>query len=153
MPIDTVTISNMDSSDIPRVIEIEDMSFTHRWTLTAYVAELSNPGSICRTAHLGGMVVGFICVRIMVDEAHILRLAVDPAHRRGHVGSLLVRYIIDEALKDFDGKIILEVRVSNISAARLYESLGFKKSYVRRCYYNEPDEDAVVMAYDLSSRA
>jgi ribosomal-protein-alanine N-acetyltransferase len=87
---------------------------------------------------------------MMVDEAHILKLAVHPTFRRRRIGSVLVRFIIDEVflVRGFDGKVIIEARVSNSPAIKLYESLGFKALYMRRRYYTEPEEDAVVMAFD-----
>ncbi|MBF0556959.1 MAG: ribosomal protein S18-alanine N-acetyltransferase [Nitrospirae bacterium] len=148
-------ISDMTGPDVARVIEIEKLSFTHKWSLNDFTSEVLNPDSICKMACLGdgrAIAIGYICVRMMVDEAHILRLAVHPAFRQRRVGSLLVKYIKDEVLRDFKGKIILEVRMSNMAAIRLYDSLGFKNLYIRRHYYAGPEEDAIVMAFDLDNR-
>lgn len=148
-----ILIYDMTVQDMTRVIEIEKQSFTHKWSFSNFVSELLHPESFCKTACVddSGMTVGYICVRLMVDEAHILRLAVHSDHRRRHIGSVLVKHVIAELLKDFTGLVILEVRVSNLPAIRLYDSLGFKSLYTRRRYYAEPDEDAVVMALDLNS--
>ncbi|MBF0567574.1 MAG: ribosomal protein S18-alanine N-acetyltransferase [Nitrospirae bacterium] len=147
-----IGISDMAGPDMARVIEIEKLSFSHKWSLNDFISELLHPESICKTARPvdgSGITIGYICVRMMVDEAHILKLAVHPAFRQRQVGSLLVRHIRDEVLRDFKGKVILEVRVSNIAAIRLYDSLGFKSLYIRRRYYAEPEEDAVVMSLDF----
>ncbi|MBF0488019.1 MAG: ribosomal protein S18-alanine N-acetyltransferase [Nitrospirae bacterium] len=147
-----ISISDMAGPDMAMVIEIEKLSFTHKWSLNDFSSELLHPGSICKTARPvdgSGIAIGYICVRMMVDEAHMLKLAVHPAFRKRQVGSLLVRHIKDEVLRDFKGKVILEVRASNIAAIRLYDSLGFKSLYIRRRYYADPEEDAVVMALDF----
>ncbi|MCG6552227.1 MAG: ribosomal protein S18-alanine N-acetyltransferase [Candidatus Magnetominusculus sp. LBB02] len=146
-----VIISGMTLRDIARIIEIEKLSFTHRWSLNDFTTEVLHPHSICRTALIDGIIVGYICVRIMVDEAHVLKLAVHPEFRQRHIGTALVSYITEQALTDFKGKAILEVRESNIAALKVYSSIGFKNLYVRRGYYAYPAEDAVVMALDLSN--
>ncbi|KWT82072.1 ribosomal protein S18-alanine N-acetyltransferase [Candidatus Magnetominusculus xianensis] len=145
-------IHNMTVQDMTRVIEIEKQSFTHKWSLNNFISELLHPDSICKTACVddSGTAVGYICVRLMVDEVHILKLAVHPDYRRRHIGSILVKHVMAEVIKDF--AVILEVRVSNLPAICLYDSLGFKSLYTRRRYYAEPEEDAVVMAFDLNSR-
>ncbi|MEO5359104.1 MAG: ribosomal protein S18-alanine N-acetyltransferase [Nitrospirota bacterium] len=152
MPTAEILIYNMTVQDITRVTEIEKQSFTHKWSLINFISELSHPNSICKTACVddSGAAVGYICVRMMVDEVHIMKIAVHPDHRRRHIGSVLVKHVM-EVLKDFTGMVILEVRVSNLPAISLYDSLGFKSLYTRRRYYAEPEEDAVVMALDLNS--
>lgn len=148
-----ISIHDITELDVIRVVEIENISFTHRWSLNSVISELSNPASICKKACLrdSGVTAGYIFVRVMVDEAHILKLAVHPGHRRRYVASQLVRHITWDVLKAFKGKVILEVRSSNTAAIRLYDCLGFKSLYTRRRYYDKPVEDAVVMAIDLKN--
>ncbi|MBF0459514.1 MAG: ribosomal protein S18-alanine N-acetyltransferase [Nitrospirae bacterium] len=152
MPTSEIVISGITEPDMPDIIEIEKQSFTHKWSLNDFRSEVLHPHSICKKAclHDSGIMAGYICVRIMVDEVHIMKLAVHPAHRRKHIGSLLVSHIKDEVLEYLKYKVLLEVRVSNTAAIRLYNSLGFKNLYTRRRYYAEPEEDAVVMAFDLT---
>lgn len=154
MPASEIVITDMTEQDVPGVIEIERQSFTHKWSLNDFRSEVVHPNSICKKACLdddSGILAGYICVRIMVTEVHMLKLAVHPGQRRKHIGSLLVKHTIYEVLQDFTGKVILEVRVSNTAAIGLYNSLGFISLYTRRRYYAEPEEDAVVMAFDLTN--
>ena len=91
-----------------------------------------------------GPIFCFIGIEKIHDEAHILHMAVDPAFRRQGIGKLM----LEEALKTDASKFILEVRESNSPARSLYESFGFKEAYRRKKYYNDNDEDALVMIYE-----
>jgi ribosomal-protein-alanine acetyltransferase len=95
-----------------------------------------------RVATWDGEVIGFIVARITApDEREILNIAVDPAHRRRGIGESLLRDLLAPAT----GEVFLEVRKSNLSAQRLYRSVGFRDAGFRPNYYEDPPEDALIM--------
>ncbi|MBF0344691.1 MAG: ribosomal protein S18-alanine N-acetyltransferase [Nitrospirae bacterium] len=140
-----LTIRPMTIDDLTQVLWIEERSFTSAWTRKAFQYELNNNLSICMTACYKGLVIGYVFVQAVFDEAHILKLAIHPEFRRQNVGSLLVAHIVDTLTILSCEKILLEVRRSNDIALRLYEGFGFKKLSVRTDYYIDPTEDAIVM--------
>ncbi|MBC7325732.1 MAG: ribosomal protein S18-alanine N-acetyltransferase, partial [Moorella sp. (in: Bacteria)] len=96
-------------------------------------------------AQAGGQVVGYAGMWIILDEAHITNVAVHPHYRGRRLGELLLRVLMQEALHLGADRMTLEVRVSNRPAQRLYERLGFTRAGVRKGYYNDNREDAIIM--------
>jgi [ribosomal protein S18]-alanine N-acetyltransferase len=125
------------------VEEIEQICFSYPWSLKLFEEELSNPTSIClKITSEEDVLAGYIILRDIVDEMHIMSIAVHPEFR----GLGLAKKLMEVSEKDFCGGklMLLEVRVSNVPAVELYKKLGFKQLYVRKKYY--PDgEDAIVM--------
>lgn len=140
-----VFIRDMNESDLPAVLEIERISFTIPWSVNSFVNELRNLYSITKVAVIEDNVIGYICAYHIIDESHILNLAVHPDFRRCGIATKLVK----EVLGELEGKgcrfIYLEVRVSNLVARNFYARLGFKEVGVRRNYYSSPGEDAIIM--------
>ena len=134
-------------SEIDAVLAIEEASFTSPWTREMYVAELENQGiSYCFLARTGtGEAVGFCSFWRVVDELHINNLAVLPAWRRTGVATSLLDHVIREGVRMGARRATLEVRRSNEPARRLYERFGFSVAGVRRAYYTNPVEDAIVL--------
>ncbi|OGC05203.1 ribosomal-protein-alanine N-acetyltransferase [candidate division WOR-1 bacterium RIFOXYA12_FULL_43_27] len=135
-----IKIFLLTEKELPEVIAIENLSFPFPWKPEQFSKNL--PQFYC--AKIDDKVVGFIGIEKIHDEAHILHMAVDPAFRRQGIGKLM----LEEALKTDASKFILEVRESNSPARSLYESFGFKEAYRRKKYYNDNDEDALVMIYE-----
>jgi [ribosomal protein S18]-alanine N-acetyltransferase len=102
-------------------------------------------GQIVLTAEINGQICGFLVARVTEDEAEILNMAVDPAHRRKGIGSTLLLAAISAAQAQNGKNIYLEVRESNSAAISFYRQHGFEKSTERRGYYSSPTENAVVM--------
>lgn len=139
----------MQESDIPEVLEIERMSFTTPWSEAVFYNEIHNPFSITRVTLTDEKLVGYICANQIIDEGHILNLAVHPDYRRRGIASTLVKNILKE-LKDCACRVLyLEVRISNHAARKLYEGFGFKVVGIRKCYYVSPIEDAVIMMLEM----
>jgi [ribosomal protein S18]-alanine N-acetyltransferase len=99
----------------------------------------------------GAAPIGFVLTWRAADETHVLDLAVDPSARRGGVGRRLVETVIAEARSTGARMVLLEVRASNTSALSLYRAAGFVESGVRRGYYSDNDEDAVLMRLELAA--
>lgn len=135
------------ATDIDAVLAVEQASFTNPWTREMYLKELENTGvSYCYLAkEPGGVVVGFCSFWRVLDELHVNNLAVSLAHRRRGVGSALLSHILNEGVALGAGRATLEVRRSNIEALALYERFGFSIAGVRKGYYTNPPEDALVL--------
>lgn len=138
----------VSSADIDAILSIEEASFTNPWTREMYLAELENPDvSHCFLARAadGAAVVGFCSFWRVLDELHINNLAVASAHRRQGVASALLTHILSDGASHGATRATLEVRRSNGEARALYERFGFAVAGVRRAYYTNPSEDALVL--------
>ena len=129
------------------VLAIEQESFSNPWTREMYLAELGHESiSYCYVIRSGsGDVVGFCSFWRVLDELHINNLAVTPAARGRGAGTALLRYVLREGVRLGAHRATLEVRRSNTAAQRLYARLGFSVAGVRRAYYSNPIEDALVL--------
>ena len=136
----------MHVDDLPAVHVIERQSFSTPWPPQAYRSELeSNDLAHYISAWLGGRIVAYAGMWLMIDEAHITTFAVDPAWRRRRIGDRLLMALLDLAVARGARDATLEVRVSNLAARRLYEKFGFRPVGIRPRYYTDDGEDALVM--------
>jgi [ribosomal protein S18]-alanine N-acetyltransferase len=139
-----LTIRRLIYADLPRVIAIERRSFPTPWSLAMFVLELSKPSGICLAALDGDNLVGY-CVCSRYDTVwHLMNIAVDPRRRREGIAAALLTRLFDEADRPGE-QYTLEVRPSNGGAIVLYENFGFKRSGVRKGYYHDNKEDALIM--------
>jgi [ribosomal protein S18]-alanine N-acetyltransferase len=142
-----VKIEKIELKDIIQIILIENSAFKNPWKQSFFESELSLDNSTCLKAYIqtaeGKKIIGYIIVRNLITEAHILNIATHPQHKRQGVATMLLKKITDNTPKDV--LIVLEVRTSNTPAQKLYKKLGFFELQRRKSYY--PDgEDAIVMA-------
>jgi len=141
-----VTVEPMSSTDIPRVLEIERESFRTPWPRDAYVHELKeNRLATYFIAKAGEQIVGYCGMWVILDEAHITTIAVDPEFRGMHVGERLLIGLIDASVDRGARWMTLEVRRSNLSAQKLYKKYGFREIGTRKAYYSDNREDAIIM--------
>ncbi|BCB95839.1 ribosomal-protein-alanine acetyltransferase [Dissulfurispira thermophila] len=145
----TVYIREMYIEDIPEVVSIERLSFSMPWSETSFRSEIYSRYSITRVAELNGIVVGYICVKHVADECHLLNLAVHPDYRRRGIAKVLLDNMIRELKIEGCRFFYLEVRASNYAARRLYEGVGFNMVGIRKGYYVNPVEDAIIMMKEL----
>jgi ribosomal-protein-alanine N-acetyltransferase len=136
----------MRYEDLDAVMRMERLCFETPWSRWAYATELQSPLSRYLVLELAGEIIGYIGMKQVVDEAHVMTLATHPDHRRRGYARRLIRAGIEAC--PGASYVYLEVRQSNQSARRLYESLGFEAVGVRRKYY-EGREDAVLMTLNL----
>ncbi len=130
------------------VLDIEPVAFgSHHWSHQSFVNELNNSMGYYFVALPRGTarLIGYTGFWLIGEEAHITTLAVHPENRRQYIGERLLIHDILQAQKVGANWITLEVRVSNESAQRLYYKYGFKSLGVRRNYYQDNDEDALVL--------
>jgi ribosomal-protein-alanine N-acetyltransferase len=142
---DQPTIRRLTYADLPQVIAIERRSYPTPWSLAMFVLELSKPSGIC-VAAIGtdGAVVGYLICSRYDTVWHIMNVTASPDHRRQGVatqllGALLIRVAEPEP------RFTLEVRVSNAGAITLYERHHFRAAGLRRRYYQDNGEDALIM--------
>lgn len=142
-----MTMEPLSESNLDAVLAIEEESFTSPWTREMYLAELNNAGvSYCYLARdEAGTVLGFCSFWRVLDELHINNLAVSARYRRRGIGTALLTYVLDEGRRLGVRRASLEVRRSNEPARLLYERLGFVSAGVRRAYYTNPVEDALIL--------
>lgn len=141
-----VVLEPMKVEDIPRVLEIERESFRTPWPADAYVHELKeNRLAAYLVARAEGELVGYAGLWVILDEAHITTIAVDPGYRGQHIGERLLLGLIDAALARGARWTTLEVRKSNLTAQTLYKKYGFREIGTRKSYYSDNREDAIVM--------
>ena len=146
-PSDELEIDEMKEADLDQIIDIEKRSFAAPWSKRLFRETISFPLSfnLVIRKKVDNEVVGYANFYVIGDEVQVLNIAVDPESRKkGYAASLLdyaISVLSAEKPKDF----FLEVRTSNADAIRLYEGLGFKRVGIRKKYYRETNEDALVM--------
>jgi ribosomal-protein-alanine N-acetyltransferase len=126
------------------VVAIERRSFPTPWSLAMFVLELSKPAGVSLVALEGDAVVGYVICSRHDTVWHLMDIAVPPERRREGIATALVTALL-ERLPGPDEQITLEVRPSNEGGIRLYEGFGFKAAGVRRRYYQDNGEDALIM--------
>lgn len=140
-----IVLDDMRISDLAEVVEIERASCTLPWSESLFFNEIENTRSLPRVARKDGKVVGYLCASHLLDEGHILNLAVHPGLRRSGIASSLIGDMIDRLKGEGCRFLFLEVRASNTEAKEIYEKFSFKVIGTRKNYYTSPAEDAVVM--------
>ena len=131
------------------VLRIEAQVYPRPWSLGLFVSELALRGSRAYwVARVDGYVVGYCGLMVSVDDAHVTTLAVDPAWHRRTIGSRLLLTLAREAVARGAAGLTLEVRMGNKGAQELYRRFGFRPAGVRKNYYVETNEDALVMWAD-----
>jgi ribosomal-protein-alanine N-acetyltransferase len=142
-----IIICPMKEEDLDQVLEIEQNSFPQPWLRQHFIDELDSPHAFPLAAFdSSGRLVGYICPMQLLDEGHILDVAVDPALRGTGVGRLLVQQVLEDCRRGGASFVSLEARVSNYSAIGLYRKMGFI-DVGRRKHYYENGEDALMMEY------
>lgn len=145
--IETVTIKRMEPQDVDGVIAIEEQAYgDHHWSKDSFMNELNN--ELARYYSLfneKGELAGYAGCWHILDEAHITNIAISKNHRRKKYGEALLKRIIDDCYLEKIKYITLEVRVSNIAAINLYTKYGFTSFGTRKGYYQNNNEDALIM--------
>ena len=139
-----MTIRRLTYADLPQVIAIERRAFPAPWSLAMFVLELSKPAGICLAAVEGKTVVGYLICSRYDTVWHVMNIAVDPELQHRGIGSAMLTQLLAE-VGDDGARYTLEVRQSNTAAVRLYERFGFRAAGLRRRYYQDNGEDALIM--------
>lgn len=144
-------------ADVPALVALEAACFTHPWTPAQIREEVARvpPDTVLvleGPESPGGVPPGiraYCSFRLVVDEMHVMNVAVDPGYRRQGLARRLLAFAMARAARAGARRALLELRAGNREALALYDSLGFGSLGVRREYYREPTEDALVLARDL----
>jgi ribosomal-protein-alanine N-acetyltransferase len=142
----TVGLRALEARDLEAVERIERESYPTPWSRSMFATELAKPSSLCFGAHdEEGALLGYLIVSRYVDAWHIMNIAVAPGYRRRGIAAALLERLFAVTEGEAQRGYTLEVRVSNTGAIRLYERLGFTARGLRRGYYTDNREDALIM--------
>lgn len=144
-----IQIEKMTLDDLDRILEIEVLSYKTPWSRRAFTSEITeNSYAHYFVSRHEGEIVGYVGMWVILDESHITNIAVDPAYRRQRVGKRMLEAMFDKAKEYGATRMTLEVRASNIGAQDLYRKLGFADRGLRKSYYADTNEDAIIMWKD-----
>lgn len=146
-----LAIAPATDADLDRVDEIEQHSFKTPWPRGAFKAELLREWARLDVVRLDDRLVGFCNYWLVTTELHILAIATEPDYRGRGIAGRLLEHVLDVARQAGCSLATLEVRRSNVPAIALYERAGFKTVHVRARYYQDDDEDALVMMRGLTA--
>ena len=147
------TLSGLLPRHIDRMEELERLCFSVPWSREALESELRNPCARYVVCEVEGRVAGYIGARLAADFCDITNVAVDPAFRRRHLATAMLAELLRQAAQWGVTVLTLEVRESNAPARAFYEGSGFRVLGRRKHYYEQPDEDALLMGRALEERA
>ena len=143
-----IQIELMTVDDVEVVAELDKQCFPSPWTVGAYLNEVHNPSAYYVVARVDSRIIGYAGLWLIMDEAHITTIGVAPELRGQKIGESILIHILDEAIHRGARRVTLEVRKSNLIAQRLYDKYGFHTVAVRKAYYTNNNEDALVMWVD-----
>jgi ribosomal-protein-alanine N-acetyltransferase len=140
----------LEIRDLAAIETIERRSYPTPWSRSMFAGEISKPSSICLGAFDAETheLLGYLIISRYVDAWHVMNVAVEPAHRRRGIATALLDRLFELTAEDSRRGYTLEVRVSNSEAIALYERLGFQARGIRRGYYTDNREDALIMWKD-----
>jgi ribosomal-protein-alanine N-acetyltransferase len=138
-------IRRLELAHLDAIEAIERRSYPTPWSRSMFAGELAKPASLCFGAFDGDELVGYMIISRYVDAWHVMNVAVDPDHRRRGIATMLLDRLFESTDDGTRRGYTLEVRVSNIGAIKLYEEAGFRARGVRRGYYTDNREDALIM--------
>jgi ribosomal-protein-alanine N-acetyltransferase len=141
-------IRPLDLADLGAIERLEQRAYPTPWSRSMFASELAKPTSICLGAFEGDELAGYVITSRYVDAWHVMNVAVDPDLRRRGVATALLERLFELTRGDERRGYTLEVRVSNDGAIHLYERLGFEARGLRRGYYTDNREDALIMWRD-----
>ncbi|MEY2448543.1 MAG: [ribosomal protein S18]-alanine N-acetyltransferase [Acidimicrobiaceae bacterium] len=146
-----VRITAMRRRHLRGVLRIENEVYPRPWSLGLFMSELAiRTGRIYLVARVGPTVVGYAGMLFSVDDGHVTTIAVDPSWHRDKIGTRLLLYLLRRGVAGGAKNFTLEVRMSNEGAQALYRRFGFAPAGVRKGYYVETNEDAMIMwAHDV----
>ncbi len=150
-----VTVGPMRRRHLRGVLRIEQQVYPRPWSMGLFMSELGFGSSrVYVVARVGSTVVGYGGLMLVADDGHITTLAVDPAWHRHKVGTRLLHTLASAAVERGAKNLTLEVRAGNRAAQELYRAFGFAPAGIRKGYYAETKEDAIVMwANDVDTAA
>ncbi len=145
-PPSLIRIARMQLEDIEHVSRLERRCYSLPWSSSAYVTEVGNPNAYYTVAKdEDGVIVGYAGMWVIMDEIHITTIAVDPSRRGQKIGERLLLDILEEGMARGAEHATLEVRERNAVAHNLYLKYGFEDVAMRKNYYSDNNENAMIM--------
>lgn len=138
-------IRKMEERDIAEVVAIEEETFSSPWSADSFLQESKNKNNIYLVVEDNGEVIGYCGLWGVVGEGQITNVAVRKDNRNRGVGKIMLTKLLEIGVNQGLESFTLEVRESNKSALRVYQSLGFYSAGIRKNFYTEPTEHAVIM--------
>ena len=140
-----MNIVPMNEHHVPQIALLEQECFADPWSEQSIASELHNPLSLWLVAQEGQTLLGYVGSQTCLDETDMMNIAVSPASRRQGVARALIEALVSALRERGSKQLTLEVRASNGPARQLYESLGFLQVGLRKNYYRNPKEDALIL--------
>ncbi|MGG1398175.1 ribosomal protein S18-alanine N-acetyltransferase [Bacillus salipaludis] len=148
--VDSFVFRYMREEDIDQILEVEHASFTTPWSREAFYNELNNNKfAVYIVLEEEDKIIGYCGAWIVIDEAHITNIAILPGYRGKRLGEALLQKMMSVAREMGAKSMTLEVRVTNQIAQSLYRKFGFQNGGIRKNYYSDNQEDALVMWVNL----
>jgi [ribosomal protein S18]-alanine N-acetyltransferase len=147
-----IDLRRLQLRDLTAIEKIERSAYPTPWSRSMFAGELSKPSSICLGAFEDEILLGYLITSRYVDAWHVMNVAVAPDRQRQGIASALLGRLFELTADDDRRGYTLEVRVSNRAAIALYEQLGFEQRGIRRGYYTDNREDALIMWRDPAVR-
>ena len=141
----------MTADHVSQVAQLEKLCFRDPWSENSVSSELNNPLSLWLVAVEGEKVAGYVGSQSVMGESDMMNVAVHPDFRRQGIGERLILELIDHLANRGNHSLTLEVRASNVSAIALYRKLGFVQVGLRKNYYRNPKEDALILRKEWES--
>lgn len=140
-----IQIREMLLADVEQVYAIEKSIFSIPWSKESFESSIKGKDTLFIVAEKEGKISGYIGMYLLGEEADISNVAVAKEHRRQHIAHQMLEFILIEAKKRGVCNVTLEVRETNVTAICLYENIGFCEAGIRKNYYKEPIENALIM--------
>jgi ribosomal-protein-alanine N-acetyltransferase len=146
-------LEGASEDDLEALLDLERRSFTHPWTAQHFREELAPPGTLlvlrgpAASSAPGRGILAYCAYRLVGEELSVLNLAVAAPHRRRGLARWLLSFALDAGSRRGARRALLELRRSNGAALALYQGLGFQVQSIRRGYYTDPGEDALVLVH------
>ncbi len=150
---DSVRFRPMTTADLDEVMGIERTSFRFPWSTGFFLQELQVACARSILAEIDGRIVGYVLFWLLPGAVDIHNIAVHVNFRRRGIARALLSKVVTEAERQTNVRVILEVRRSNLPAQKLYESMGFATTSIRKGYYSDDGEDALAMSLELAPKA
>lgn len=142
----SLIIRQAEERDIKPMAQLDILCFTSPWSEDSFEREIKeNNIAFYIVAESDGVLVGYAGLWCIVDEGHITNVAVHPDYRRRHIGEALISILLEHTIKNGIKSHTLEVRVTNEAAQSLYRKFGFEPVGIRKNYYEDNGEDAIIM--------
>ena len=143
-------ITQMNESHVPQIAELEKLCFNDPWSANSVASELENRLAFWLVAMEDDQVIGYVGSQTVLGETDMMNIAIHPDHRKRGIATELIEALIHGLTERGSHSLMLEVRASNEPAKALYTKMGFESVGVRKNYYRNPREDALILRKEWS---